>query len=199
MLLVIEILMLIAGIWAIVAGKLPPSLFGGAKWKFEGWGVRLLGLILVLPLPTAFVAGILLGLLSGDQAVGYAALLELVIVLVCGVAAVVVSRFVRQPAIPSGADDDAATHDLTAIAATIAKKAQGSLIYALLGILGFSAILVCPLAFIRANQALRLIDKHQVGQQHRGTANAARIIAPVIFLFYAAIAVIILVVGISGL
>lgn len=198
MLLIVEILMLVAGIWAIVAGKLPPFLFGGAKYRLEGWGVRLLGLILVLPLPTALVVGVLLGLLFGDQAIGYAALSESVIVLVCGVVAVIVSRFVRQPAIPSGTDG-AAADGLSDIEATIDKKVQGSLIYALLGILGLSAILVCPLAFIRANQALRLIDEHQIGEQHRGTANAARIIASVVFLFYAAIAVILLVVGISGL
>jgi len=104
MILLIEILMLIAGIWAIVAGKLPSAMFGGAKYSFEGRGVRLLGLILV-----------------------------------------------------------------------------------------------CPLAFVRANQALHLIDEHQVGRQHRRAANAARIIAPVIFLSYAAIAAIVLAIGISGL
>ena len=195
---IIEILMLIVGIWAIATGKLPSFLFGGAKYKLEGRGVRLLGLILALPLPAAFVAGFLLALLFGNQTTGYAVLLEVVIVLACGIAAVVVSRFVRQPAIPAGSDGDT-TKDLSNFEAIIAKKAQGSLIYALLGILGFSAILVCPLAFIRANQALRLIDKHQVGEQYRGTANAARIIAPIIFLFYAAVAVIILAIVLSGL
>jgi hypothetical protein len=194
--LIIEILMLIAGIWAIAAGKLPSWLFGGARYKLEGQGVRLLGLILVLPLPAAFLAGVLLALI-GDQATGYAAAVELVIVLACGIAAVVVSQSVRQPVIPAGGDGDTA-EDLSNVEAIIAKKAQGSLIYALLGILGFSAILVCPLAFIRANQALRLIDKYQIGEQHRGKAKAARIIAPIIFLFYAAIVVIILAIGISG-
>jgi hypothetical protein len=58
---------------------------------------------------------------------------------------------------------------------------------------------VCPLAFVRANQALRLIDEHQVGEQYRGTAQAARIIAPVIFLFYAAVVVLLFVLVMSGL
>jgi len=188
--------MLVAGIWAIVTGKLPSFLFGGSKYKFEGGGVRLLGFIFILPIPTAFIGGILLALLFGEQSSGYAVLLELIIVLGVGIAALVVSRFVRQPAM-TGSDD--ASGDLVDVEAIIAKKSQGSLIYALLGILGFSAILVCPLAFIRANQALRLIDEHQVGERYRGTAKAARIIASIIFLFFAVIAVGILVLGISGL
>jgi hypothetical protein len=55
------------------------------------------------------------------------------------------------------------------------------------------------LAFICANQALRLTDEHQVGEQYRGTAQAARIIAPVIFLFYAAVVVLLFVLVMSGL
>ena len=95
---------------------------------------------------------------------------------------------------PDGPADDL----LFDIEASIAKKARGSLIYTLLGIFGFTAILLCPLAYIHANQALHLIDKYQVGKEHRGTANAARIGAPIIFLFYTAIAVIVLVLVIRG-
>lgn len=196
MLLIVELVMLIAGIWAIVAGKLPSFLFGGPKYRFEGRGVRWLGLILLLPLPMAFVGGVVLALLFGDQSSDYALLLELVIVLAAAIAVLIVSRFVRQPATtPSGGE---AADDLSKVEARIARKAQGSLIYALLGILGFSAILVCPLAFMRANQALRLIDEHHVGEQYRRTAHAARIIAPAIFLFYAAIVAIFVAIGLIG-
>jgi len=193
MLLVIEILLLIAGIIALATGKLPSFLLGGAKYRYEGRGVRWLGLILVLPLPLAFVSGVLLALLFGDQATGYTFVVELLIVLAVIIAVLIVSRYVRQPVAPLTSDGQPNVEPI------IAKKAQGSLIYALLGILGFSAIVVCPLAFIRANQALRLIDEHQVGEQYRGTAKAARIIAPVIFLFYAGIAVLLLILITSGL
>jgi len=193
MLLVIEILLLIAGIIALATGKLPSFLLGGAKYRYEGRGVRWLGLILVLPLPLAFVSGVLLALLFGDQATGYTFVVELLIVLAVIIAVLIVSRYVRQPVAPLTSDGQPNVEPI------IAKKAQGSLIYALLGILGFSAIVVCPLAFIRANQALRLIDEHQVGEQYRGTAKAARIIAPVIFLFYAGVAVLLLVLIMSGL
>jgi hypothetical protein len=194
--LVIEVLMLIAGIWAIATVKIPSILFGGAKYKIEGKGVRLLGLILVLPIPVSFITIFLLAFIVGDQAAEYSGMVEVIIVLVCGIATVVASRFIRQPAI-SGPNADI-PEDRTKIEATIAKKAQGSLIYALLGILGFTAIVVCPLAFIRANQAIHLIDKFNVGEGYHRTANAARIIAPVVFIFYAFIAVLILAVGIRG-
>jgi hypothetical protein len=195
--LIIEILMLIAGVWAIATGKIPSILFGGAKYKLEGRGVRLLGLILVLPIPLSFITVIILAFIVGDQATEYSGLIEVIIVLVCGIAAVVVSRYIRQMAIPSTSGDDV-PEDQAKIEATIARKAQGSLIYALLGILGFTAIVVCPLAFIRANQAIQLIDKYNIGEQYRRTANTARIIAPIIFIFYAGIAVIILAVGLRG-
>jgi len=38
MLLVIEILLLIAGIIALATGKLPSFLLGGAKYRYEGRG-----------------------------------------------------------------------------------------------------------------------------------------------------------------
>jgi hypothetical protein len=77
--------------------------------------------------------------------------------------------------------------DLRKVEARIAKKAQGSLMYALLGIFCFTGIILWPLAFIRANQALRLIDKYQIGKQYRGKANAARIIAVIVPLVFVVI------------
>jgi len=195
--LIAEILMLIAGICAIIEGKIPSFLLGGARYKLEGRGVRWLGLILVIPLPVAYAVGVVLPFLFGAESAPYAVGIELMMVLVCATAAVVVSRYIRRPVMPAGADGDNA-QDLANIQAVIAKKAQGSLIYALLGILGFTAILVCPLAFIRANQALRLIDKHHVGEEHRGKANAARVLAPIVFLFYTALVAILVVLVILG-
>lgn len=197
MLLIIEILMLVAGIMAISTGKIPPLLFGGPKYQFDERGVRLLGAILILPLPLAFMSGVFLALVIGEQASSYALILELVILLAAGVAAIILSRFIRKP-VDSTADEGGAKEPAE-IESLIGNKAQGSLIYALLGLLGFTAIVVCPLAFFRARQALDLIDRHQVGERYRSTANAACILAAVIFLFYAALATFFLVIGISVL
>ncbi len=78
------------------------------------------------------------------------------------------------------------------VEATIAKKAQGALVYSLLGGLGFTAIVTSPLAFIYATQALQLIQQHQVGERYRNNANIARVIAIVVVVFYGGIALCVL-------
>ena len=65
MLIVLEILFFIFGLYAIVTTKLPAFLVGGGNYKIEGPNVRILGLLLALPLPVAFIGGLLLGLLFG--------------------------------------------------------------------------------------------------------------------------------------
>jgi hypothetical protein len=138
-----------------------------------------------------------LALFFGEEARGYAVLLELAVVLGVLTAALIVARFIRKPATATDASDTTTGESLN-VEAVIAKKAQGSLIYALLGILGFTALVVCPLAFIRAGQALRLIDEHKVGERYRGTANTARVVAVVVFLAYAAVAAVLLLTIIGG-
>jgi hypothetical protein len=66
----------------------------------------------------------------------------------------------------------------------IRRKATGSLIYAILGLLGFAGIILGPLAYIRASQALELIEAHGVGQKHRNDARLARKIAAVASVFW---------------
>ena len=61
----------------------------------------------------------------------------------------------------------------------IERKATGSLVYSILGLLGFVGIVLGPLAYIRAGQALDLIETHGIGQTHKSDAKAARIIAVV--------------------
>ena len=191
MLLIIELIMLVAGIWAVATGKLPSLLFGGSHYRLEGRGVRYLGVVLVLPIPVVLASSVVLALFLGEEASGYATILELIIVLGVGMAALIISRVIRQPsgAIDSRGDVLGSAPDIEAI---IGKKAQGSLIYALLGGLGIAAIILCPLAFIRSGQALKMIDEHKVGEHYRKTAKAARILAAVILLFWAAIAVCVL-------
>ena len=57
MLLIVEIAMLIGGIYAIATAKVPGFLIGGGKYQVEGTTARLFGVLLVLPLPIAFIGG----------------------------------------------------------------------------------------------------------------------------------------------
>lgn len=187
MLLIVEVVMLIGGIWTIATGKVPSFLVGGGKYQVEGLAARLLGLLLVLPLPVAFLGAFALGLLFGEDGAGYAALLELAIVLGVAVLAVVLMRVAGKR-----------VEHVSDIEAVIAKKAQGALMYALFSVTGVGALICCPLAFVYAGQALRLIDEHGVGEQHRGKAKAARIISGVFTLLWVAAVVCIVAVAIAG-
>jgi hypothetical protein len=186
MLLIVEVVMLIGGIWTIVTGRVPSFLVGGGKYQVEGLAARLLGFLLVLPLPVAFLGGLLLGLLFEGGA-GYATLLELVIVLGVAVSAVVLMRVAGKR-----------VEHVSDVEAVIAKKAQGALMYALFSVTGVGALICCPLAFVYAGQALRLMDEHGVGEQHRGKAKAARIIAGAFTLLWVAAVVCIVSMVLAG-
>ncbi len=166
MLLILEIAMLIGGIYALATGTVPAFLVGGGKVKIEGLTARLLGVLLILPLPTAFVGGVLMALLLGEEAANYAALLEIGVVFGIALLILIFSRVLGKRIEPENE-----------IEATITKKAQGALMYAILSATGFAALIACPLAIVYANQAIKLIDEHEIGEEHRSKAKTARVIA----------------------
>ncbi len=80
--LIAEILMLVGGLYALIAGKI--KLTGGMY--LEGWRARIAGLFLVAPLPLGFLAGLVLGVLIGigvfpQEAFGFAVIIEFVLIL----------------------------------------------------------------------------------------------------------------------
>lgn len=175
MLLLIELLMLVAGLWGLLTGRFPQLLLGGGKYQIEGTNARLLGLLLISPLPLSFLGGILLILWLGEPAEEYVAMLEIALIFIVLVVTVVAVRLIGKP---TASPDSAET--------IIAKKANGALIYALLSVTGIGAIIFCPLAFVYAGQALRLIDEHpDVGEAYRRKAQTARLLAGVITLLWA--------------
>jgi len=173
MLLIVEIAMLIGGIYAIATARVPGFLIGGGKYQVEGTTARLFGVLLILPLPIAFIGGFILALLFGEEGTGYAVILELVTVFGVAILSVVLTRVLGKQVAP-----------VNDVEATIAKKSQGALMYAILSVTGFAALICCPLAIIYANQALKLIDEHGIGEQHRGKAKTARIIAGIATAFW---------------
>ena len=68
--------------------------------------------------------------------------------------------------------------NLDEITNTIKRKAEGSLIYAILGF-GLIGLIVWPLSYKRAGQALQMIDEYHVGEKYRSSANSARLIIKV--------------------
>lgn len=91
-LLIIEVMLFFAGLWTVVTGKLPAIVLG-TKYSIEGIGARLVGLLIALPLPVAFMAGIVLTLALGPKTgSGLGSLIELVTLVVALVAARVLSH-----------------------------------------------------------------------------------------------------------
>lgn len=98
-LLIVEILMLIAGAAAIFTGKLPESLFkllfGKGEYHTSPQNARLFGLLLASPLPLAFGAGLVLGILFGSDGVTYASLVEILIIVTVGIISIIAARKIR--------------------------------------------------------------------------------------------------------
>jgi len=172
-LLILEIAMFIGGLLALIKGEVPSFLVGGGKYKVEGTVARVFGVLLLLPLPIAFLGAIVLILLFGKDGESFAAIIELVAVIGVSIISLVLVRIVGQKIeYESGVEE------------IIAKKAQGSLMYAILSATGFAAIICCPLAIIYANQALKLIDEHGVGEEYRKKTITARSIALIATLLW---------------
>lgn len=98
-LLIVEILMAVTGAWALISGKLPSRLFkilfGKGEYAAEPRQTRLIGLLLVSPIPLSVVGSLLLGILFAADGVAYAAILEFFIVIAVCIVAVIVARKVK--------------------------------------------------------------------------------------------------------
>ena len=101
MLLIIEILFLIAGLWALVSGKLPAGvfrvLFGNGQYELAPDRARLFGLLLASPLPVAFLVTLVLTGLMGGRASGPAAYFEGFYLIAIAIASIVIARRIRRP------------------------------------------------------------------------------------------------------
>jgi hypothetical protein len=180
MLFIIEIILLIAGIWTILKAKVP-LFISGPQYQVEGANARLLGVILILPLPIAFIANFILSIfLDKGTALGSAILVEILVAIIVLVATRIFISRVGQSTIT--VDKTGQVENISTLNSIIAKKAQVAIVYAFLGILGPAAIVACPLAFIRTGQALRLINEYKVGESYRGLAYLGRGIAVVALL-----------------
>ncbi|MBI9049186.1 MAG: hypothetical protein JEZ00_07195 [Anaerolineaceae bacterium] len=197
MLLILELAFLGFGIYAIFTGKMSGFLFGGGKYKIEGTAVRLLGVLLILPFPIIFVSSFILMLFIGEDALLYASLIEISVVVGVAIIASIAIRFIRKPNIPEG-NFSQVEIDKLEIESKISRKSTGALIYTITGAFGIVSIIVCPLAFLYATQAINLIKKHNVGEQHLKTAVYTRGLAIFFFVIYACIAAVFLWVVLGG-
>ena len=101
MLLVIELMFLATGLWAVVSGRLPASLFrllfGKGEYELPPPRARLYGILLASPLPAALSASFLLAALLGERAIGVTIAVEYLYLLAVIIASIVIARRIRRP------------------------------------------------------------------------------------------------------
>jgi hypothetical protein len=100
-LLIIEVVMFFSGLWALATGKLPAIVLG-TKYSIEGMGARIVGGLLALPLPVAFMAGLILAIVLGEKASGLSTVIQLVTLVVALMAARIISHRFHKAALKAG-------------------------------------------------------------------------------------------------
>lgn len=95
-LLIIELLLLLDGVWAIIFGKLPVGLFnflfGLGEYKFSPTKTRMFGMLLSSPIPVSYVVSLLFTNLFGAQGALYATIFEGIYILAIMTASVIIVR-----------------------------------------------------------------------------------------------------------
>lgn len=191
MLLILELAMLGGGLYTIVTGKIPSFLLGGSRGKYYEVSpglARFLGFLMICPLPLAFVTGFVMGLtMDPEMLEGAIPIVERGIVFGAAILTSIIYVIARKPVefdLSQQADETGIPSDKIRIVDDIRRKTDGSLIYVILSALGFAALVACPLAILRTTKALKLIDTHQVGEEHRQKAQIVRIAAILVLAFW---------------
>ena len=101
MLLVIELLFLGAGLWALLSGKLPAGLlrilFGKGEYDLPASQARWYGLLLASPLPAALSVSFILAVALGERYRGPALAFEYIYLISVVIASLVIARKIRRP------------------------------------------------------------------------------------------------------
>jgi hypothetical protein len=95
-LLIIELLLLLDGVWAIIFGKLPVGLFnflfGLGEYKFSPTKTRMFGVLLSSPIPVSYLVSLLFTQLFGAQGTLYATIFEGIYILAIMAASLIIVR-----------------------------------------------------------------------------------------------------------
>ena len=179
MLLLIQIIMFLSGIYAIFFVKVPSFLVMG--YKIEGGMAVLFGILLTFPLIFAFVGNSIIAFLFGDAGPPSKAIFEIIIVV--GIILFEL-MFIRT------GGQQVELELRSEVEREIEKLVRTSLAVAILGAPFFHGLIFGPMAIISAKKALKLMDKTGLGVQYRRGAKVARIIANIVIVFWVGIIII---------
>ena len=97
MLFVLEMIMLMVGIRVIIRGTLPSIPFVRPRYKLDKRAMKLLGAVLVLPIPITVVVSLILKLVLREVALGYDVALDWIVFTVAAAATFIIVRRMWQP------------------------------------------------------------------------------------------------------
>ncbi len=105
MLLIVELIFLAVGLWAIIAGKVPDSvlrlLFGKGEYGLTPTQTRLLGVLLASPFPVVILVSAVFTLIFGDKATGYSLIFEIIYIVSVAIITTIVARRLKSSQITS--------------------------------------------------------------------------------------------------
>ena len=175
MLFIIEMGMLIGGIYALITAKIPSILVGGKNHVVEGWPARLLGILFISPLPLAGLAGVVLVFLFGMDGTSIAGVLEMVFVFGAAIIGFVVVYAIGKKDTTEKTDEK-----------VISDIANSAIFYSLFGLFGFGigTIIFSPLALYRSKQIIKMIDERHIGEQYKSRIQIARVLTVIALVFW---------------
>jgi hypothetical protein len=89
---ILELMMLVLGHWILVRAQVPRSLTHGGKGGVQGTPARVIGCLLILPLPAASLMGVMLATLFGEHGIRYALCCEAAVDIGAGLLALILMR-----------------------------------------------------------------------------------------------------------
>jgi hypothetical protein len=184
------IIMMVGGLWALFAGRLPMLLFSGfGAYKVEGNVARVIGACLAIPLPLSIVSGFVLAFVVGEDAIAFVSILSLGFTILVALGAVLTVRFARKPHQVVDSAGHPFSPEMLEGLKVVRKKLQQALFTTALGlgaavvvhaILGPAFFLV---AYVLASRAMRLAKEKGVIHRYRDDGNMLRLLSVVLLVF----------------
>ena len=193
--LLIWIVMLVAGLWALFTGKLPMVLFSGfGTHKVEGMAARVIGIGLALSAPVSFVSMLALSLLFESNGVVYTLVGGLGPTLLVMIGATLAVRAVRTPYPFSSESSHPLSPEAIETDRAVRQKVQRSMYLLALG-LGLSlvahaavGVVVFPLAYLQANKAIAPTEEASIKDRYRDDVILIRLLSIALIVFSVLIA-----------
>ncbi len=182
MLFFVEIVMLLLGLWIAIRGRVPGFILDRERTPLTAAEARLIAVTLLLPLPLELAISVMLVILfGGERGLAASAYVGPVVVVLATILFFVLVFFLPRVSEARHLAEGRAPQSTEPVVARLARRAY---LFTLIGTLGITTPIFCPLAYRRAGAALRLIRQHGAGAGYRGFVQITRAAAVAVFVVY---------------